>query len=776
MAKLAGIAGEYAGKTAPLSAGQVTVGRGPGCTLQFRGDPTVSTLHCTLYSERGLWYVVDHKSVNGTYLDGRRVGLSPVRMIHGSVLEVGDQKLRFDSEAVMKPPQVTPPPIQKLPAPPVLVETRPSGEAFGEGAKWHGVGEKVVISGLVIADPLCYIGPWLIRPPRPEDPEYPRGAAGEDPSLINPLLPTLGATQYNRYTSPSSNYARLAPSERLRHLKWLARSPRKGQDLTSARLQIMAFERFILEPPQEVKDDDLRAVLSVLNYLKVNAGVRSQCLNLQLHVLLRRPDLFDPLYLQRLPPPYASPDEWAVPLAILALRGEKVSDLVAGFLLSSAWDRITPFLPRERCPFELRDNFELLFQEAHPHGIDLEVSAKARPFAYVPLNDLLIKSPQSAIHPRLGVTNAADIYRRIVSLGSTAAAQLEVFARSIVTRTGQRVEYGEAPPNWAALPRVLKIKHGWIDSLRSRLAQKEVWSFEDLAAVSGVPFGGSAAPKVRASIAMAGFAMEPDPVLGTGKPKSEVWVRRMVEGAAVEPNKEVEGFLVMAQIGASLCHGTREGGLALMEGLASFFSISGPERERLAFSCDWLAANPPKVNKLVFQRVPARRRSQFQEVLLAWATRNGPPSAAQTHFLAKAWDHLQYDEKDLFSRLSSPRAPRPRSGPATAVVDPVALEAKRRETQQASALLSEVFQEEEAPAPQEPPRRSEDKVLSLILRLSPGEMGAEDFRTLCQEMGLLPSQAYDAVNERALDEAGDNVLYGEDPIEVDGEVLAILLP
>lgn len=776
MAKLAGIAGEYAGRTAPLTAGQVTVGRGPGCTLQFRSDPTVSSLHCTLYSERGLWYVVDHKSANGTYLDGRRVGLSPVRMIHGSVLEVGEQKLRFDSEAVMKPPQVTPPPVQRPPAPPVLVETRPSGEVFGEGARWHGLGDKVTIAGLPIADPLCYVGPWLVRPPRPDDPDYPRGAGGEDPSLINPLLPTLGMTSSSRYTGPTANYARLAPAERLRHLRWLSRHPRKGQDPTSARLQIMAFERFILEPPQEVKDEDLRAVLGVLNYLKVIAAVRAQCLNLQLHVLLRRPDLFDPLYLERLPPPYASPDEWAVPLSILALRGEQVSDLVASYLFSSAWDRITPFLPKERCPFELRDNFELLFQESHPQGLILETSEKARPWAYVPMNEALAGSQHKAFHPGLGVVNAADIYRRIVALGCTAAAQLETFARGLVVRTGRPVEYGEAPPNWASLPRVLKIKHGWIDSMRKRLSQEEVWSFEALAVVSGVPPSGSAGPKVRASIAEAGFAMEPDPVLGTGKPKAEVWVRPLAGGLALEGTKEVEGFLVMAQIGASLCHGTEGGGAALVEGLKPLFSFSDQEWERLAFSCDWLAAHPPKVNKLVFQRVPARRRSQFQDVLLGWATRLGPPSAAQTTFLAKAWEHLQYEEKDLYSRLSSPRAPRRKAEAATAAVDPAALEAKRRETQQASALLSEVFQEEEGPAPAASSSRADDKVLRLIERLEPGEMGAGDFRSLCQEMGLLPSQAYDAVNERALDEAGDNVLYGEDPIEVDGEILAALLP
>jgi hypothetical protein len=52
-----------------------------------------------------------------------------------------------------------------------------------------------------------------------------------------------------------------------------------------------------------------------------------------------------------------------------------------------------------------------------------------------------------------------------------------------------------------------------------------------------------------------------------------------------------------------------------------------------------------------------------------------------------------------------------------------------------------------------------------------GTWTRDEFESLAARENLLPDGAYEAVNEMAIDTAGEPVLEGEDPIEVNQEVL-----
>jgi hypothetical protein len=73
------------------------IGRGQHNDLVLRND-SVSGNHCVLSRNReGIWTITDLNSGNGVVLNGKRVGQGPVA--HGDIIELGDLKMRFITQA-----------------------------------------------------------------------------------------------------------------------------------------------------------------------------------------------------------------------------------------------------------------------------------------------------------------------------------------------------------------------------------------------------------------------------------------------------------------------------------------------------------------------------------------------------------------------------------------------------------------------------------------------------------------------------------------------------
>jgi len=71
----------------------VVIGRKPDCDFVVRDDST-SRVHAALMLYAGRWYVTDHGSTNGTYVNGRRIwGTTAVRV--GDRLSFGNSTFRL---------------------------------------------------------------------------------------------------------------------------------------------------------------------------------------------------------------------------------------------------------------------------------------------------------------------------------------------------------------------------------------------------------------------------------------------------------------------------------------------------------------------------------------------------------------------------------------------------------------------------------------------------------------------------------------------------------
>jgi pSer/pThr/pTyr-binding forkhead associated (FHA) protein len=89
------VRGPFAGACFQVERAVCSMGRGEGNDVRIRDD-TVSLTHATLLLKRGSWFVVDLRSMNGTFVDGSRV--SGERELHtGARVRLGAVELVFRS-------------------------------------------------------------------------------------------------------------------------------------------------------------------------------------------------------------------------------------------------------------------------------------------------------------------------------------------------------------------------------------------------------------------------------------------------------------------------------------------------------------------------------------------------------------------------------------------------------------------------------------------------------------------------------------------------------
>ena len=84
--------GGRVGQSFPLNAERMTIGRSPEAGV-FLDDVTVSREHATLVRRGGDWFLDDSGSLNGTYVNRRRIDSH--KLEDGDELQIGKYKLTY---------------------------------------------------------------------------------------------------------------------------------------------------------------------------------------------------------------------------------------------------------------------------------------------------------------------------------------------------------------------------------------------------------------------------------------------------------------------------------------------------------------------------------------------------------------------------------------------------------------------------------------------------------------------------------------------------------
>jgi pSer/pThr/pTyr-binding forkhead associated (FHA) protein len=86
------VAAARVGQSFPLEGERLTIGRSPDAEI-FLDDVTVSRDHAVLVRRAGDWFLDDSGSLNGTYVNRRRI--ESHKLIDGDELQVGKYKLTY---------------------------------------------------------------------------------------------------------------------------------------------------------------------------------------------------------------------------------------------------------------------------------------------------------------------------------------------------------------------------------------------------------------------------------------------------------------------------------------------------------------------------------------------------------------------------------------------------------------------------------------------------------------------------------------------------------
>ena len=315
-----------------------------------------------------------------------------------------------------------------------------------------------------------------------------------------------------------------------------------------------------------------------------------------------------------------------------------------------------------------------------------------------------------------------------------------------------------------------------------------------------------------------GYGIEPDPRFGGGGIRKGQQVVLFPLGperlAAASPAYRAATLLL--HLAALVASSDGDFGESeerhLEEHLEKSMHLAAEEARRLRAHLKWLIAEKPSAAgiKRRLESVDAGRRRLLAEFAIGTAGADGVIDGEEIRALEKIYRLLGLDPKQAYGDVHSLQAgdawrpaehpiivrpPGPaeagRAIPAPPSEQPVSetnrieldmdrVERTLAETEEISQVLAEVFAEE----PREPDASEVDRVRSntvagldtrhtALLRALDGrsELSGAEFEELAERLDLLPDGAYETLNEAAFDGADGPLLEGDDPVEVDLDVL-----
>lgn len=686
-------------------------------------------------------------------------------------------------------------------------------------------GVSVTVRGLVLPGGMVYVGPRLPAV----------GFGGPDPALIDVRLPVAGPPDWSGSRMDYwPSYSEIAPTSRAAYLEWLAGGRRDpGAYIGYVFLFFYGLERRVLvdcAAPGPARSDlpAIRAeVERLLSLYGGNHSFRGYARGF-LDVL----DVYSGMWPAG--PPARASDRWSVPLALRRGLGRFAAEgtpVPADWALTWAWfhPEIYPQTPARRCAVEYERLFVLRYRERYGDGIQVRPGKASVRLEYNPASAGL---PFAKLDLRLpDVFQLAGPARKLSALADECAEALDAYSRWL----GRNPDERGTLPAAALLPGEL-IDAGtgpvaglfaWADT-QLKNEDSAVVRAEELVAhwPADARTKTGKLPK-RDAIALAqllghgGFGIEPDPRIGGALPVEGPMV--LFRGGGGAPTAVASGTYAA---GSALLHlavavSQADGDVAeaerqrLLTHVETGLDLSDAERVRLRAHLRWLLTTGARLTavKRRLADLSMDHRRQIGEFLVTVAAADGTIAAAEVTILNRIYELLGLNPDDVYTALHAaavaapqasdpvtvrPAAPGPTGyaipppGPAETApggevrLDPALIAQKVAETAEVGSLLGSIFTEDDVPPPQPSPIERKPGVAPVtgldlphsgLLRAlaEKNPWTRAEFEDLAAAWGVLPDGAVDALNDAAYETAGDPVVDGEDPIEINNDVLGEML-
>lgn len=674
-------------------------------------------------------------------------------------------------------------------------------EAAAGDRLWRSPGEAVELAGATINEGLLYVGSGLPA----------LNGYGAEPALIDPKLKvdTKRVDWAGAGLDYWPSYSTIPPGSRAAYLAWLARGrPLESIPLGYVFLFFYGLERRVLldarhlpaalgEVPQ-IRREVVR-LLSAFGQHRSFSSYATEFLA-AIDVLFPDPDI----------EPAAPPERsWELPVDLRARLGRLVAagkPIPANLAL--AWARSAPDIilrtPASRCADEFAALFIARYQQRYGDGLVVKEPRRRLELHYRPASASFggaVKLPIGDLPDVSGLTAPVTKLRELVD---TCTDELDAYSRWIGRNAGQPNPLLAAallPPEARSTTGSAEVDQlgAWLDERLGDGRQTTVAAADLLRWWPDAEDGKldkAGAVLLAQLLSRLGFGMEPDVRFGgpTIEAGGSVVVFRQSADAPSAPSPAYTSATVVARLGMAMASAdgtvSEEEIAGIDAHLSRALELSGAESARLDAHLHWLRGEAPSLAGLKKRvaHLTAQQREELGDFLIAVAGADGQVGPAEVTALGKLYSTLGLDPASVFARVHAFAAGGSAApSPSTGTAGPVALDMDRvqatlHETHEVSALLSDVFADDEpapttAAPPSEPGIAGLDAAHSALLRQLRGraEIPRAEFEEHARHLGLLPDGALDTINDAAFERVGMAVAVGDDPIEVETEALEEML-
>lgn len=676
---------------------------------------------------------------------------------------------------------------------------QPIQDAGGK-VRWIPPGESVEVAGMSLPSGMLYVGSGL------------RGGYGQaEPALINPALKV---TQNNvdlglRLTNYWPSYSECTPDARRAYLQWLV-GGRRAPDANIGYVFLFFYglERRILVDAvaNATAKGDISAVKQEVRRLLAiysdNGSFRHYASQFLAYV---EAESVEPAIYKR--PPPAAVGSYELPMSLRIGLGQAAVDqqtIPASWAL--AWALADPNITRRtavgRCPELFEALFKAKYAEEHGDGLRLPVNRTKLKLAYHPASaSLRGREFTRSLGDLPDVSALSAPVKKLQELVNACTDLLDPYSRFI----------GRNPDKKDALESVLLLPPAhWPSSLRTELndikAQVRdgmlIMSFGEL--TGRLKSAGTLSRDKVLGLARAleflHLGMEPDVLGGQKLPKAEdsvaLFVADPADGAARStPPYQAAAVTLDLACSVALADGEASGPelIHLTRQIESWTHLSVAHRKRLKAHLRLRIKQPTALAGLKKKLEPlaAEARRTIAKFLAHLAEADGNVSPDEVKFLERVYKTLQVDTKLVYSDLHSAGAPITtavsaphKAAPVTGfALDPARIAQLQKETEEVTTLLASVFAEETVEPQTSAAEEEEPALQASVLGLDPGYIAflrmlisrptwtRQELNDVAADMELMLDGALEHINEAALDNFNAPLVEGDDPVEINQEVL-----
>ncbi|KFJ90745.1 Tellurite resistance protein TerB [Pseudomonas sp. 1-7] len=673
--------------------------------------------------------------------------------------------------------------------------------------RWLSAGETIEVAGENIPIGLIYVG---------EDKNRRNGPS--EPSLINPKLKVArGIVDISeRLTSYWPSYGSISPEARRAYLQWLS-SGRKAPhaNIGYVFLFFYGLERrvFVDAKTDQAAAADIPIIIAEVERLLSIYGKNNSFNNYASRFVdfLRQGQILARRYQKAPPAPlpygYEMPVDLRIGLGQLAADKQPMpADWALAWVLSD--HNVGKRTPVTRCKEAFAQLFRMRYEERYGAGMVLPQNKTRLRLQYNTASAGLPPQELDGLSGIPDVTATSAARKKLQQLVDECTVQLEPYSRYL----------GRNPGTPDALEGLLQLPVNlWPPTARTALVELKqrigdgmvVMSFGELA--GRLQSAGSLSREKVLTLARAleslHIGIEPDVLTGSRTPKAEDNVAlfaTQAEDGDLRSSPAYSAASVTLDLACAVAAADGDTSpqeiMLLSQHIDSWSHLSGAHRKRLKAHLRLQLNQPPTLQSLKKKLEPlAEPAKRVVAAFLAHLAQvDGEVSPAEVKLLERVYKTLQLDPQSLYNDLhvaasgssvgSSQTTPSiPGASPSKPVggfaLDQERIAQLQRETEQVSALLAQVFVDDK-------PAESDDEVVeetvedtssicgldadhSAFLRVlvSRTEWSRDELEAVASDMELMLDGALEQINDMAFEHFDMPVTEGEDPFEVNPDIM-----